>query len=127
MSDVQDDEKFGVLGKYGPHAQEARMSRYTLEREGKSVTITLAGDLFVDGVAELKDLVGAAVEDGVKEVILDMVHTNDIDASALELLLAIQNSLYDGVNGLKLIHIPKGLFSFLSQLRVIERLNAQVG
>jgi ABC-type transporter Mla MlaB component len=107
--------------------REATMSRYTLEREGTSVTITLAGDLFIDGVTELKELVGAAVEDGVKEVILDMVHTHDLDASALELLLAIQNSIWDGVNGLKLIHIPKGLFSFLSQLRVIERLNAQVG
>jgi ABC-type transporter Mla MlaB component len=103
------------------------MSRFTLEREGTSVTITLAGDLFIDGVAELKELVGAAVEDGVKEVILDLGQTNDLDASALELLLAIQNSICDGMNGLKLIHVPKGLFSFLSQLRVIERLNAQVG
>lgn len=103
------------------------MSRYTLDRDGKTVTITLPGDLFVDGVEELKEMVAAAIEDGVIDVIIDMAHTNYIDAAALELLLAIQNSICSGENGLKLIHIPKPLFHFFLQLRVIERLNAQVG
>jgi anti-anti-sigma regulatory factor len=102
------------------------MSDYTLQRQGATVAIALKEALSAEAVPELKDLIAAAVEDGVKDVILDFSQTKGLDASGLELLLAIQNSLYSERKGLRLTHVPRNLYSLLYQLRVAERLNAQV-
>jgi ABC-type transporter Mla MlaB component len=102
------------------------MSEYTLQRQGSTIAIALKETLHVGVVPELKELIAAAVEDGVMEVTLDFSATKELDASGLELLLAIKNSLYGEKNSLRLTHVPRNLFSLLKQLRVVERLNAQM-
>lgn len=102
------------------------MSEYTLQRQGTTIAITLKEALCGGDVPELKDLLAAAVEDGVKEVTLDFSRTKELDASGLELMLAIQNSLFHEKKGLRLTHVPRNLFSLLFQLRIVERLNAQM-
>lgn len=103
------------------------MSRFVLEREGTKVTVAVGSDLSAEVTPELRELLCAAQEDGVKELVLDFSQTKSLDAAGLALLIAAHNSFYDEQRTLRLVNIPRNLFALLEKLRLNERLGAQTG
>jgi anti-anti-sigma regulatory factor len=59
------------------------MSRFLLEREGSKVKVQLEAELTVSCVPELRDLLCAIYEDGVKHLVLDCSRTTLLDSAGL--------------------------------------------
>ena len=68
------------------------MSRFSLEREGPKVKVTVATDLTAETVPELRELLCAIQEDGVTDLTLDLSGTQVLDATGISLLVATANS-----------------------------------
>lgn len=102
------------------------MSRFSLEREGPKVKVTVATDLTAETVPELRELLCAIQEDGVTDLALDLAGAKAIDATGISLLLATANSYRGGSRHLAVQSVPRSIFSLFQTLRISHRLNAQV-
>ncbi len=103
------------------------MSRFLLERDGAKVKVVVGADLSADAVPELRELLGAILEDGVTDLLMDFSGTTAIDASGIALLMAAANSYRGGDRSFVLVGVPRAIFSLLQTLRISERLGAQMG
>jgi anti-anti-sigma factor len=103
------------------------MSRFSLEREGTTVKVTLGTELTVSFVPELRELLCAIQDDGVRNLILDFSKTTFLDTAGLSLLLAARNNFSQESRTLKLTGLQGPLFSLLETLRIDQRLNAEMG
>ncbi len=102
------------------------MSDFVLEREGSKVKVVVGGELSAAVVPELRDLLCAIQEDGVNDLVLDFSQTGLVDGAGILLLLAAYSSFASG-KSLKLVRVPREVFSLLETLRLAERLGAQIG
>ena len=59
------------------------MSRYSLEREGTKVRVTMVAELTVSFVPELRELLCAIHDDGVQDLVLDFSKTTALDVAGL--------------------------------------------
>jgi anti-anti-sigma factor len=103
------------------------MSDFVLEREGSKVKVVVGGELSAAVVPELRELLWAIQEDGVNDLVLDFSQTTLVDAAGIRLLLAANNSYAGSNKSLKLVCVPREVFSLLEALRLAERLGAQIG
>lgn len=103
------------------------MSRFLLEREGAKVKVMIGSDLSAATAPELRELLCAVQEDGVTDLALDFSGTMVIDATGIALLVATGNSYRSGDKHLALVAVPRGIFSLLQNLRLSQRLGAQMG
>jgi len=103
------------------------MSLFSLEREGHKVKVILGTELTVSFVPELRELLCAVQDDGVRELVLDFSNTTFLDAAGLSLLLAAGNAFSQEGRTLKLAHVLPSVFSLLKTLRLDQRLNAEMG
>jgi anti-anti-sigma factor len=103
------------------------MSRYSLAREGAKVTVAMGEELTVSFVPELRELLCAIQDDGVRDLVLDFSKTLFIDTAGLSLLLATRNSFSKDERTLKLAGVQPPVFSLLETLRLEKRLNAEMG
>jgi anti-anti-sigma factor len=103
------------------------MSYYTLEREGAKVTVALGAELTDSTVSELRELLCAIQEDGVRDLVLDLSKTVLLDAAGVSLLLAARNGFSKDGRTLKLAAVQPSIFSLLETLRLEKRLNAEMG
>ncbi len=103
------------------------MSRFSLEREGSKVKVTLGTELTVSFVPELRELLCAVQDDGVQELVLDFSNTTFLDTAGLSLLLAARNAFSQEGRTLKLARVQPSVFSLLETLRLGQRLNAEMG
>ena len=101
------------------------MSRFSLEREGPNVKLTIATDLTAEVVPELRELLCAIQEDGVTDLSLDLSGAKALDATGISLLVATGNSYRGGNKRLTLRSVPRSIFSLLQSLRIARRLGAQ--
>ena len=103
------------------------MSCYSLEREGARVKVAMGAELTVSFVPELRELLCAIQDDGVRDLVLDFSKTMFIDTAGLSLLLATRNSFSKDGRTLKLAGVQSSIFSLLETLRLEKRLNAEMG
>ncbi len=103
------------------------MSRFLLEREGSKVTVTVGPELAVSCVPELRELLCAVQDDGVRDLVLDFSKTVFLDTAGLSLLLATCNGFSQSGRSLKLAGVQPSIFLLLQTLRLDERLNAEMG
>jgi len=101
------------------------MDRFSLEREGPKVKVTIATDLTAETVPELRDLLCAIQEDGVTDLALDLSGARALDATGISLLVATANSFRGGNKNLALRSVPRSIFSLFQTLRIAQRLGAQ--
>jgi anti-anti-sigma factor len=101
------------------------MSRFPLEREGAKVKVTLGAELTVSFVPELRELLCAIQDDGVRDLVLDFSETIFLDTAGLSLLLAARNGFSQEGRTLKLAGLRTPLYSLLETLRLDKRLNAE--
>ena len=103
------------------------MSRFLLEREGHKVRVHLESELTVSFVPELRELLCAIHDDGVRDLVLDFSKTTFLDTAGLSLLLAARNGFSQDGRTLKLEGLQAPLFALLETLRLEKRLNAEMG
>jgi anti-anti-sigma factor len=103
------------------------MSRFSLEREGAKVKVTLGAELTVSFVPELRELLCAIQDDGVRELVLDFSQTTFLDTAGLSLLLAARNSFSVGERSLKLTGVRAPVLSLFEALRLHQRLSLEMG
>jgi anti-anti-sigma factor len=103
------------------------MSRFSLEREGTKVKLTLGPELTVSCVPELRELLCAIQDDGVKDLVLDLSKTKFLDTAGISLLLATGTGFSKDERTLKLVGVQPPVFSLLETLRLEKRLNAEMG
>jgi anti-anti-sigma factor len=102
------------------------MSRFLLEREGSKVRVHLDTELTVSFVPELRELLCAVYDDGVKELVLDCSKTTYLDTAGLSLLLAARNSFSEDGRILKLALAQPPILSLLETLRLGRRFTMTV-
>jgi anti-anti-sigma factor len=107
--------------------QGVAMSRFSLEREGTKVKVTLGTELTVSFVPELRELLCAIQEDGVLDLVLDFSKTMFLDTAGLSLLLAVRNGYSQEGRSFKLADMQLPVFSLLETLHLEKRLNAEIG
>jgi anti-anti-sigma factor len=103
------------------------MSRFLLEREGPKVKVQLGVELTVSCVPELRELLCAIQDDGVRDLVLDFSQTTFLDTSGLSLLLAARNGFCQEGRTFKLASVQAPVFSLLKTLHLEKRLNAELG
>ena len=103
------------------------MSRYSLERKGLKVKVTMGPELTVSCVPELRELLCAIQDDGVQDLVLDFSKTTFLDTAGLSLLLAARNGFSQEGRSLKLARVQPSIFSLLKTLCLDQRLNAEMG
>jgi anti-sigma B factor antagonist len=103
------------------------MSDFVLERDGSKVKVVVGNELSAVVVPELRELLCAIQDDGVKDLALDLSQTTKVDAAGIRLLLAAHNSFAGVHKSMKLVSVPRAIFSLLETLRLSDRLGAQVG
>jgi anti-anti-sigma factor len=101
------------------------MDRFSLEREGPKVKVTIATDLTAETVPELRDLLCAIQEDGVTDLALDLSGAKVLDATGISLLVATANSYRGGSKHLTLRSVPRNIYSLFQTLRIARRLGAK--
>jgi anti-anti-sigma factor len=102
------------------------MSRFLLEREGAKVKVMVGNDLSADTATELRELLGAILDDGGTDLTLDMSGAVLLDATGIALLMAAANSYSGADKRMALVSVPQGVFSLLQTLRISQRLGAQM-
>ncbi|HEY5282890.1 MAG TPA: STAS domain-containing protein [Polyangia bacterium] len=102
------------------------MSRFLLEREGPKVRVHMDTELTVSFVPELRELLCAVHDDGVKEVVLDLSKTTFLDTAGLSLLLAARNSFSEEGQSFKLALAQPSILSLFETLRISGRFNTTV-
>lgn len=75
----------------------------SLSRDGKILTIKLDDKFDFGKVKHFKDAYSSDV-DNVNQVIVDLVHTEYMDSSALGMLLNMQKKLGDQVNSFRIVN-----------------------
>lgn len=100
------------------------MSRFLLEREGPKVRVHMDNELTMSFVQELRELLCAIHDDGVKELVLDFSKTTFLDTAGLSLLLAARNSFSEEGGILRLALVEPSILSLFETLRLSGRLNA---
>jgi anti-anti-sigma regulatory factor len=103
------------------------MGRFLLEREGPKVTVKIGAGLTVETASELRELLCAIQEDGVTDLSLDFSGTTALDATGVALLVAAANSYRGGDKRLSVLSVPRSMFTLMQTLRIVQRLNAQMG
>ena len=101
------------------------MSRFSLERNGVKVELAIGAELTVFCVPELRELLCAIQDDGVKDLVLDFSKTMFLDTAGLSLLLAARNGFSQEGRSFKLAGVQPTVFSLLETLRLEKRLNAE--
>jgi anti-anti-sigma factor len=102
------------------------MSNFPLEREGPKVRVIIGDELTASVVQELRELLCAIADDGVKDLVLDFSKTTFLDTAGLSLLLAARNSFFQD-KALKLACVQPPISSLLKTLGLEQRLNVQMG
>jgi anti-anti-sigma factor len=103
------------------------MTDFVLERDGSKVKVVVGNELSAAVVPELRELLCAIQDDGVKELALDFSQTTMVDAAGIRLLLAAHNSFASGGKSIRLTAVPRAIFSLLETLRLSDRLGARTG
>jgi anti-anti-sigma regulatory factor len=103
------------------------MRDFPLEREGSKVKVVVGAELSAAIVPELRDLLWAIQEDGVTDLALDFSQTTLLDAAGIVLLLAAHTSFVGGDRSMRMVAVPRNIFSLLETLRLRERLGAEIG
>ena len=103
------------------------MSRFSLERDGAKVKVAIGAELTVSCVPELRELLCAVQDDGVKDLVLDFSETTFLDTAGLSLLLAARNGFSQEGRSFKLAGLQRPVLSLLETLRLAQRLNAEIG
>jgi len=103
------------------------MSRFSLEREGTRVKVTMGSELTVSFVPELRELLCAIRDDGVRDLVLGFSKTTFLDTAGLSLLLAARNGFSLDGRTFKMVGLQAPVFSLLETLRLEKRLNAEMG
>ena len=103
------------------------MSDFVLERDGSKVKVVVGDELSAAIMPELRELLCAIQDDGVKDLALDFSQTTMVDAAGIRLLLAAYNSFAGGGKSMRLTAVPRAIFSLLETLRLSDRLGALIG
>lgn len=103
------------------------MSRFALEREGQKVKVTMGVELTVSFVPELRELLCAVQDDGVRDLVLDFSMTTFVDTAGVSLLLAARQGFSQDGRTLRLAGVQAPVYALLETLHLAKRLNAEMG
>jgi anti-anti-sigma factor len=101
------------------------MSRFMIERDGARIKVMIGPQLASPENVELRELLFAILDDGGKELVLDLSQTSFIDAAGIRVLLMASNS-FSGDKSCKLVSVQRNIYTFLESLRLHQRLGAQM-
>ena len=97
---------------------------FSQSRDGSGVTVvTVEGQLIVGNRQELKDLVGAALDQGERRILIDFSQTGYIDSSGLGALVSISKRVREAGGELRLSGLNEDLRS-LFELTKLDTLFA---
>src|SRR5947209_3428158 len=97
-------------------------------REEDKVVIRPAGDdIVAASVPELRSKMRAAVEEGVREMVVDLAGVHMVDSSGIRLLISAHNSLSKAGGRLAVIHASRDILELFKTLRMHQHFSVSGG
>ena len=91
----------------------------TITREGDKVVIRPAGgDIVAASVQELRSTMRGVVEEGIRELVVDLAEIHMVDSSGIGLLISAYNSLRKTGGSLVVIHASAEILELLQTMRM---------
>lgn len=88
-------------------------------KEDGAVKITPGVDIIASNCAELRTELIGLINDGAKDIIIDLKDTEMIDSSGIGLLISAKNSLVDAGGGeVEIIHISDDIMALFLIMRL---------
>lgn len=88
-------------------------------REDNKTVIRPAGeDIVASSAPEIRSKMRGAVEDGVREIVLDLVNVRMVDSVGIGLLIAAHNSLRKLGGQLAVVHASKDVLDLFRMMRI---------
>ena len=100
------------------------MTQIQMSRNHTELWVTLGTTLSAAQVPELQAALKHEINDGVRELILDMQQTASLDSTGIGLLVAISNSMTTVQGQLRLVNVSADIFKLLRSMRLVDRLHA---
>lgn len=101
------------------------MNSCSIERNGKSVTVIMKGDLTASVISEIQAGLKKELERDTKEVAFDLNATVMLDSSGIGLLVATSNSLGRIQGRMSVTGVSSDIFQLLQSMRLVSRLNVK--
>lgn len=96
-----------------------------ISREGNQVVLTPQQDIVASVSAEIRKLLKEQIDQGCKELVLDMQHVEMIDSMGIGLLIAAHNSLNKNGGELKAINLSQDLMSLFKNMRLDKHFSVE--
>lgn len=91
----------------------------TVFREGdKAVIRPTGGDIVAASVQELRATMRGVVEEGIRELVVDLAETHMVDSSGIGLLISAYNSLRRVGGSLAVIHASAEILELFQTMRM---------
>lgn len=90
-----------------------------LSREGDKAVIRPSGvDLVAGSVPELRTQMRGVVDDGARELVVDLTNVQMVDSSGIGLLVSAHNSLHRLGGRLAVVHASKDILDLFHTMRI---------
>jgi anti-sigma B factor antagonist len=84
----------------------------------KAVVRPVEGDIVAASISELRSEMKAAVDQGVRELVIDLADVHMVDSSGIGLLISAYNSLRKVGGHLAVIHVSSELLELFQTMRM---------
>lgn len=92
------------------------MADFTIDRDNNTERITLAGNLSVKNINDLRDALGKLLEETVSELVFDLAKTAFVDSAGIGLFMELYHAL-DRKNGIiRLVNTPADIADLLEAM-----------
>jgi anti-anti-sigma factor len=95
-----------------------------LSRDGEKAVIRPSGvDVVASSVPELRSKMRGVVDDGAREVVMDLANVQMVDSSGIGLLISAHNSLRKLGGTLSVVHASKDILDLFHTMRIHQHFN----
>jgi anti-anti-sigma factor len=89
-----------------------------ITRTGEEACLAPGGDIIAASVTEIRSMLKSLLEEGVRQLVIDLSEVKVIDSSGIGMLVAAHNSLSRQGGKLSVIHASEELLDLLKAFRL---------
>lgn len=93
-----------------------------VDRNGSAATVTVAGDIVASMAREFRHELKSLVEEGTKDLVIDMTKVEMVDSVGLGVLIATHNSLAKTGGALKITNVSSDIRNLFKTMRLDQHL-----
>jgi anti-anti-sigma factor len=93
----------------------------TITQEQETTKVRLAGDLVAASVPEIRSVLRTTLDNGTRDLVLDLSNTEMVDSSGLGLIIGTYNSLRKAGGRLAVINASRDLLQLFQTMRMHQR------